>query len=282
MFTWVCPQCGREVPPSYTECPDCTAKAQAAAAPPQPEAVPSAPPQAGQPAYPPPPPPAQPQYQPPPAPPPPQYAQYAPPPPQAPPPYHQPQGPYAPPPPPPYGSAPWQQPQVGSYYAAPPQQRRPLPTWLLTVLVALATVGVIAAALWTVGYFKNRPETKPSIAVESPAAKPGAAVNPYQKFIEISGVRFSEDPRNKNKILVTFMVTNHSEADISGLAANVTIWGATRKSEEDAEGTFSFTTDIHPFQSKEVTAPLDTKLKIYEMPDWQNVTTDLQVTAPAA
>ncbi len=23
MFTWICPQCGREVPPAYNECPDC-------------------------------------------------------------------------------------------------------------------------------------------------------------------------------------------------------------------------------------------------------------------
>src|SRR5262245_22561441 len=26
MFTWICPQCGREVPPAYNECPDCTKK----------------------------------------------------------------------------------------------------------------------------------------------------------------------------------------------------------------------------------------------------------------
>jgi len=25
MFTWICPKCGREVPPSHTECPDCKA-----------------------------------------------------------------------------------------------------------------------------------------------------------------------------------------------------------------------------------------------------------------
>src|SRR5690242_15479650 len=38
MFTWICPTCGREVPPSYTECPDCVGKtAQTAAAPPPPQ-----------------------------------------------------------------------------------------------------------------------------------------------------------------------------------------------------------------------------------------------------
>jgi hypothetical protein len=78
------------------------------------------------------------------------------------------------------------------------------------------------------------------------------------------------------------MLTNHSEADINGLAGNVTIWGRTQKSEEDAQGTFSFTTNLAPFESKEITAPLNTKLKIYELPDWQNITTDVQITAPPA
>src|SRR5512132_3921268 len=49
MFTWICPQCGREVPPSYNECPDCavTQKTPAAVAtppappPPQPAARPA-------------------------------------------------------------------------------------------------------------------------------------------------------------------------------------------------------------------------------------------------
>ena len=38
MFTWICPQCGREVPPAYTECPDCARKT--ATAPKQPVAPP--------------------------------------------------------------------------------------------------------------------------------------------------------------------------------------------------------------------------------------------------
>src|SRR4051794_3434197 len=57
MFTWICPKCGREVPPAYNECPDCDPKnpaarqpsdipAEAAAAPVQTTpVVPAAPPQ---------------------------------------------------------------------------------------------------------------------------------------------------------------------------------------------------------------------------------------------
>jgi hypothetical protein len=272
MFTWICPQCGREVPPSYDECPDCKERAaqQAQAPPPGAPEPPQYQPAPPYQAPPPPPqgyPPQQPAYQGPPQPqatyqPPPQYhpqpPQYQPPPPQAPP------------------------PQVFVRpFTPPPPVSGGLPTWLLTILFALAVLGVVAGVVWTVGYFHNRPETKPSAAVESPAAKPGAATNPFQKYIEISGVRFGEDPKHKGKTVVRFIVTNHSDAELDGISGNVTVWGATRKSEEDAQGTFTFTTDLKPMESKEVSAALNSKLKIYELPDWQNVTTDVQITAPA-
>jgi hypothetical protein len=162
--------------------------------------------------------------------------------------------------------------------------RRPsgtvLPTWLLTLLFAFAFLGLGAGIYWTVGYFRGRSQAAaPSTTVESPAAKPGAQTNPVQKYVEISGVRFGQDA--KKRIVVKFNLTNHSDADLSGLAGNVTIWGRTQKSEEDAVGTFSFTTNVGPQGSQELTAPLTTKLKVYELPDWQNVTTDLQITAPA-
>ena len=34
-------------------------------------------------------------------------------------------------------------------------------------------------------------------------------------------------------------------------------------------------------ESKELSVPLNTKRKIYELGDWQNLTTDVQITAPA-
>src|SRR5689334_12200142 len=62
MFTWVCPQCGREVPPSYTECPDCK---KVSTAPPPPDQPPAAPPSSAAPPHPQPPPPPGPQFYPP-------------------------------------------------------------------------------------------------------------------------------------------------------------------------------------------------------------------------
>ena len=270
MFTWICPQCGREVPPSYTECPDCAQKAKDAPA--QPEA-PQAQPQP--PGYPPP---QQPAYQQP------QQQQ----------PYYPPQQQYAPPPPPPqpqyappqqrYAPPSQQQPQ----YAPPPQGYAPpraggmnLPVWALTILFALAVGGVVGGIVWLLQSGKSQTGTgpAPTAAVENPAAKPGAKPNPLQKYIEVSGVRFVQDAKKKTQ--ARFVVVNHSDADISGLAGNVTVWGRTRKSEEDAQGSFSFNTNLGPGESKELTVPMDTKLKIYELPDWQNVTTDVQITAPA-
>jgi hypothetical protein len=134
---------------------------------------------------------------------------------------------------------------------------------------------------WGIGYIRTgggSASANPPSTVESPAAKPGTKTSPLQKYIEISGIRFTENA--KKKLEVKFNLTNHSDADINGLMGNVTMWGRTQKSEEDAVGTFSFTADVAPQTTRELTVPLNTKLKVYELPDWQNVTTDLQITAP--
>jgi hypothetical protein len=251
MFTWICPQCGREVPPAYTECPDCANKA--AAPPPQPPAQAPAPP----PVYAAPPTPPQQQVPPP-------YQA----PPQAPPAYQQPT----------YSQQPAHAAQPVMQYPPPEAPRsNVLHTVLMTVLFAFAFLGLGLGLYWLID---RRGPSTPTAAVESPAAKPGARLNPYQKYIEIAGVRFTTDA--KKKPVVKFIVINHSPADIEGLAANVTIWGRTQKSEEEAAGSFVFKTNLGPWESKDLTAPLDTKKQMVELPDWQNTSTDIQVTAPGA
>ena len=405
MFTWICPQCGREVPPAYTECPDCAAKAhpggaapaaETVAAPPQypppppqaampqPQSAPPAPPAPvfsapATPSQPAPPPPAQPSYQtgqfylpqqgypaqqyqapypPQPYPPqnyppqqpvqypaqqyPPQPYQGAPyPPPQYPPQYGPPQytapypaQPYAPPAPPRpepppepavvpepvrmggtlFGSAPAAPAEPAAYAPPPPAARvetatavapapvepshepgapraggtlfaaavpaeqaarKGLPTWLMTVLFAAGFVILVFGIYSLVNKSHGQ---APSTTVESPAAQPGAPTNVWQKYIEVSGVRFVESA--KKEPMVRFVLTNHSGEDAEDLAGNVTLWGRTRKSEEDAAGTFTFKTTVPANGIKEMEEPLTTKLKIYELPDWQFVSADLQITGP--
>jgi hypothetical protein len=161
--------------------------------------------------------------------------------------------------------------------AAPP--RAAFPAWLLTIVFALAIFGVVSGVYWLVGASKEGPATAatPVAAVGTPAPVAGARQSPFQKYIEISGVRFLEDAKKKPQ--VKFVVTNHSGAEITGLTANVTVWARTQKSEEQA-GTFSFATSVGAFETKDVTAPLTTKLAMIELPDWQNTRTEIQITGP--
>src|SRR5574340_67709 len=210
MFTWICPTCGREVPPAYNECPDCAAKQKGEAAPP-PETpaapVPTTPPR------------------------------------QAPP---------------------------------PPAKRGGLPTWLLSLLFALLFIGIGVGIYWGANYVRERRQTAPAaVPFENPATK--GKPHAMQKYIEITGVRFVQDPQKRTE--ARFLVVNHSPDDISGLAGNVTIWGRTQKSDEEPVGTFAFTLpSIGPWESREAKAVVVTKLRVYELPDWQNISADLQLT----
>jgi len=228
MFTWICPQCGREVPPSYDACPDCAAREKSGGQPAQTAAQPGA--EAPLPV------------------------------PAAPPVYTPPDVATLPPP----------------QYAAPPA-RAGLPTWLLTFLFAFAFVGVGAGVYFAVHYFRGGTEAA-SVPVATVPVKSPAKANPLQKYVEVAGLRFVENPKHETE--ARFVVVNHSGADITDLAGTVNLLGRAGKSEEEA-GTFSFRMDsLKPYESKEGVAPLSTKLKVYELPDWQNVSAEVQITSP--
>ncbi len=219
MFTWICPVCGREVPPSYNECPDCAERAKTnAGSPPAPDIRQPVP------------------------------------------------APAVPPPP---------------VTAVPPPASAAVPTWLLTILFAFAFVGVGAAIYFAAHYFGGRTQASaaaPAATASAPAAAAAGKESPMQKYVEVSGIRFVETKKNQTE--ARFLVINHSGADISDLAGTVKVYGRAGKTEEPA-GNFDFkVASLGPYESKEITAPLATKLKSYELPDWQFVSTDVKITSP--
>jgi hypothetical protein len=145
---------------------------------------------------------------------------------------------------------------------------------------ALAFLGIGAAVIFAVQRF-GRTNTAEKAGLENPANPSQQKVsNPLQKYVEVVGIRLLSE--NK-KPVAKFVVVNHSTGEIPGLEANVTLWASTSRSEEDSIGSFSFRLDsLGPGESHELTEPLKTKLKMYELPDWQNATADLQITSPPA
>jgi len=228
MFTWICPTCGREVPPSYDKCPDCAAKGITG----EPSGQPAAP--------------------------------------LSPPPV--PAGVRVPTAPPPVPMA------MPQYAPQPP--RGGLPTWLLSLLFAFAFLGLGGGVYWLIQYFRGGSPAAASAPVAVTASREPAKPNPLQKYVEVSGIRFVSAPKSETAE-ARFVIVNHSGADIAGLAGTVNIFGRTAKAEEEAAGSFDFKVNsLGPYESKEASAPVSTKLKVYELPDWQNVSTAVQITAP--
>lgn len=132
-------------------------------------------------------------------------------------------------------------------------------------------------------FFLRIPDSGSAAAAKAPSATPNAAAtqnvsNPYQKYVEVVGLRLIEE--NK-KPVAKFVVVNHSAAEIDGLEANVRLWASTSRSEEDSVGSFRFKLpEIDANSSKDMTEPLNTKLKMYELPDWQNTTAEIEITSP--
>jgi hypothetical protein len=168
-------------------------------------------------------------------------------------------------------------PLASAQYAAPPPHTG-LPTWLLAILFAFAFVGLGAGVYWAINYFRGGTQAASApaatIAVKTPA-KP----SPFQKYVEVSGIRFVENAQHETE--ARFVVVNHSDADLADLGGTVSIFGRTAKAEEEAAGTFTFKlASLRPNESKEAVSPLVTKLKPYELPDWQNLSAQVQITSP--
>lgn len=273
MFTWICPQCGKEVPPSSSECPACAERRQQAAQPPLPPQPPQPqyqPPPQQQPSYSPPQqqpyyPPQQPQYQPPP-----QQPQYAPPQPQ-----------YAPPQPPP--------PQQPAYYpppqpAQPPQSvytidngKKGMPHWLIAVI----TLAVIGGGLFGIYRLLSTRSGQPAATAESATPQlPGVtSSHPYAKHIEVTGVRLLESAAKKP--LVRFAVINHSPAELSGIELRITFTASNAAPGSQPIAVVDAKVGSIPaYGSKDMESPLATTLRIYELPDWQFMRTAVEITAP--
>ncbi len=103
--------------------------------------------------------------------------------------------------------------------------------------------------------------------------------NPAAKYLELVGFRIKE--RSPGKLEVSFGVVNHSEADLGDLTIDVDLRTTTSKPDDPPLLSFSAkAAGVGPSEMKEATASVPSKLRIYELPDWQFIRSDFRVVQP--
>ena len=122
-------------------------------------------------------------------------------------------------------------------------------------------------------------QSKKSTPQLQPPQRIAASSNPVAKYIELCGFRITE--KAPGKLNVHFAVVNHSDADIGTLAMTVNLRPTTAKPTDPPIATFNARIDgLGPEALKETDAEVPTKLRVYELPDWQFLTSDFQITEP--
>lgn len=185
------------------------------------------------------------------------------------------------PPPPPPSAAPI--PPQTALHGRPPAPyyaptRRGIPAWLVTVLVA-AGITVAGAAAW---YFViPRPDRETAAApFEEPpeaasAVVPSSVGTSLARHLEVTGIRIYEENKRAH---VRLLLVNHSHATLPDLRGNITL---RTKEGRKVVSTVPLRIDgLGALESREISGPLRTNLRAYEIPDWQFLEGTVEITTP--
>ena len=103
--------------------------------------------------------------------------------------------------------------------------------------------------------------------------------NSVAKYIELVGFRINE--RKPGQLQIKFGVANHSEADIGDVKMTINLGTTAAKPADPPLMTFpASVSKLGPSDLKDVTVDVPTKLRVYELPDWQFLKADFQITEP--
>jgi hypothetical protein len=121
-------------------------------------------------------------------------------------------------------------------------------------------------------------QTKKGGPIEPTSAIP-LNKHPLTKYVELVGFRLSEAGGGKLKI--KFIVVNHSEADIGDLGVKVRLTTTSAKPDDPPVAEFDAKIpSLGPEEIQDVMATVASKLRVYELPDWQFIKAEFEITSP--
>jgi len=141
----------------------------------------------------------------------------------------------------------------------------------------------LAACTWLLtGCSAPAPEASQVKPAGTPQATDTIITNkhPLAKYLELSGYRITETA--PGKLNIKLAVVNHSEADIGDLTLKIKLVTTAAKPDDPPITEFEAKVPaLGPQELKDVTATAATKLRIYELPDWQFIRAAVEITSPA-
>lgn len=103
--------------------------------------------------------------------------------------------------------------------------------------------------------------------------------HPLAKYVELVGFRLADV--TGGKLRVKFAVVNHSEADIGDLGVKVRLTTSSAKPDDPPIAVFEVKVPaLGPEEIQDVTATVPSKLRVYELPDWQFIKAEFEITSP--
>jgi hypothetical protein len=103
--------------------------------------------------------------------------------------------------------------------------------------------------------------------------------NPVAKYLELVGLRIRE--RSPGHLVIQFGIVNHSEADIGDVKMTVNLSTTAAKPGDPPLISFpAVVSKLGPSDLKDVTVEVPTKMRVYELPDWQFLKADFEITEP--
>jgi hypothetical protein len=99
--------------------------------------------------------------------------------------------------------------------------------------------------------------------------------NPGGKYVELVGFRVNEE--SPGHMEIQFGVVNHSEADLGDLKLMVNLSTSAAKPGDPPLISFPAKVSLGPADLKNVKVQIPSKLRVYELPDWQFLTADFQI-----
>jgi hypothetical protein len=137
-------------------------------------------------------------------------------------------------------------------------------------------LGFVFAVVWLAGCSSAPPDTTKAATAASQTA---SSSNPVAKYLELAGFRLDE--KAPGTVQIRFALINHSDADLGDVTLQVNLRATTARSSDPALFSFPVTVKgVGPGDVKDVSVTAPTKLRIYELPDWQFLQADFKITSP--